>query len=217
MDLDRDPQPERSQPLDVVGEGISGAEGERSVELAVLGAPLPGVEVRVVDPDRQPVSARHMGEIEVSGASVTRGFWPLGSADSHAEDGWLATGDLGYLTPDGELVVWGRRKDVIVIAGRNYSPVEIERVAATVSGIRAGNVAAFGVPNPTGGTEALIVAAETAEPRAGLTQDIRAAVKDAFGVVPREVVFLPPGALPKTTSGKVRRSATRTLLQSDGL
>jgi fatty-acyl-CoA synthase len=195
----------------------AGANG--SIELPRLGPPLRRVDVRVVDRVGRSVGPGQVGEIQLRGPSISPGYWPLGESVAPAtSDRWLATGDLGYVTPDGdgELVICGRTKDVVMVGGRNHSPVAIERAVATVPGVRSGAVAAFGVDGSgtaASGTQALVVVAETRTPIAGMAQEIRRAVHDAVGVVAREVVLVRRGAIPKTTSGKVRRAASRALFE----
>ena len=178
--------------------------------LARLGAPIPGTDLRVVDPDAgAPLQERSVGEVEVAGASVTPGYYRLPAATRAAmHDGWLRTGDLGYLS-DGELVVCGRLKDVIIVAGRNLYPEEVERAAAAVEGVRAGNVIAFGTVDT--GRESLVVVAECrGDPgavRARVARDVRREV----GVTPADVVLVAPGTVPKTSSGKLMRSSCRRM------
>ncbi len=131
--------------------------------LAWLGRTLRGLELRVCDPETGAACRdREVGELELRGSSVTPGYFarPELTAESF-RDGWLRTGDLGYLV-DGEVVVCGRIKDVIIVGGRNVFPEEIERAAASVDGVRAGNVIAFGTPGRRG-KEGIVVVAETRE------------------------------------------------------
>jgi fatty-acyl-CoA synthase len=178
-----------------------------------LGPPLSGIEVRVVDDDGHPLGEREVGRIQLRGESVTREYLttagPLPTEDS---DGWLDTGDEGYLV-EGEVVVCGRRKDVIIMGGRNIYPIDIERAAGQVEGVRPGNVAAVRL-DAGARRESFAVAVESA--RAGdpeaervLRKEIAARVVDAVSFRPGAVVVLPPGALPKTPSGKLRRAAVR--------
>jgi fatty-acyl-CoA synthase len=178
-----------------------------------LGPPLSGIEVRVVDDDGHPLGEREVGWIQLRGESVTREYLttagPLPTEDS---DGWLDTGDEGYLV-EGEVVVCGRRKDVIIMGGRNIYPIDIERAAGQVEGVRPGNVAAVRL-DAGARRESFAVAVESA--RAGdpeaervLRKEIAARVVDAVSFRPGAVVVLPPGALPKTPSGKLRRAAVR--------
>jgi fatty-acyl-CoA synthase len=190
--------------------GDAGAGGRDAfVELVRLGRPIGDVEVRIVDPATgAPCGERTVGEIEVRGSSVTTGYLhdPEGSAWIF-HDGWLRTGDAGYLS-DRELVVTGRLKDLIVVGGRNVAPEEVERAAGRVSGVRPGNVAAFSVPGRHG-KERIVIAAETRERPPELAEEVRRAVLDAVGLPVTAVVLLSPGRLPKTTSGKLRRHEAR--------
>jgi fatty-acyl-CoA synthase len=179
-------------------------------ELAILGPPVSGLEMRICDPATgSHMSSREVGELEIRGTSVTPGYYKHPQATRASfRDGWLRTGDLGYLV-DGELVLCGRIKDVIIVAGRNVFPEDVERAAAEVEGVRAGNVIAFGIEGRKG-REALVVVAESREDD---TAPVRAAVakrvRQAVGLPPEEVVMVPPGSLPKTSSGKLQRSLCR--------
>jgi fatty-acyl-CoA synthase len=179
--------------------------------LAKLGRPVPGMQVRVCDQSRgAEMREREVGEIEIRGASVTPGYYRHPEATAATlHDGWLRTGDLGYLV-DGELVVCGRIKDVIILGGRNVYPQDVERAVADVTGVRAGNVIAFGTEGKRG-RESLVVVAES---KGAELEQIRAAVKsavyDAVGTAPEDVVLVRPGSLPKTSSGKLQRALCRT-------
>jgi len=186
------------------------ATGERVRALARLGRPVAGLEIRIVDPiSGQVMAEREAGELEVRGNSVTPGYYNRPEVTAAAfHDGWLRTGDLGYLV-DGELVVCGRLKDMIIVGGRNVFPEDVERAVAEVEGVRAGNVIAFGIERQSG-REGIVVVAETRE---GDVPALRAAVadrvRDAVGLPP-EVVLVTPGTLPKTSSGKLQRSLCRS-------
>src|SRR5206468_10824895 len=120
-----------------------------------------GLHLRIVEPETgRPMREREVGELEIRGTSVTPGYYrrPAETARAFRND-WLRTGDLAYLV-DGELIVCGRIKDVIIVGGRNVFPEDIERAAATVEGVRAGNVIAFGIEGRKG-REGLVVVAET--------------------------------------------------------
>jgi fatty-acyl-CoA synthase len=182
------------------------AHGRR---LAKLGWAVQGLELRVVEPvSGSEMGEREVGELEVRGNSVTPGYYERPHATGAAfRDGWLRTGDLAYLV-DGELVVCGRMKDMIIVGGRNVYPEDVERAVAQVNGVRPGNVIAFGVERRPG-REGIVVVAET---RHGDVPTVRTAVadrvRDAVGLPP-EVVLVAPGTLPKTSSGKLQRSLCR--------
>jgi fatty-acyl-CoA synthase len=186
--------------------------------LARLGRPLPNLKVRVCDPATGVrMQDREVGEVEIRGASVTTGYYgrPDATADAFHE-GWLRTGDLGYLT-DGELVVCGRIKDMIILGGRNVYPQDVERAVAEVSGVRAGNVIAFGAHNRKG-RESIVVVAETRDKTdTDVSDEIAARVRDTVGVPPAEVVLVRSGTLPKTSSGKLQRTLCRERYLTEAL
>jgi fatty-acyl-CoA synthase len=183
---------------------------ELARRLPLLGRPVPGLTIRVCDPATgEALPDRHVGELEINGTSVTTGYYKrpdVTAASFH--DGWLRTGDLGYLL-DGELVLCGRIKDVIIIGGRNVFPEDIERAVGELEGVRAGNVIAFGVEGYKA-RESVVVVAEV---RAVETEPVRKAVHrkvlEVTGVPPRDVMLVEPGSLPKTSSGKLQRSVCR--------
>ncbi len=187
-----------------------GAKGARS--FVKLGRAVEGLELRIVDPqDGRVLIEREVGELEIRGTSVTPGYYKRPDATAAAfHDGWLRTGDLAYLV-DGELVVCGRQKDVIIVGGRNVWPEDIERAVSTVSGVRPGNVIAFGVPgrHEKHEKEEVIVVCETkADPAdyASVIDAIKHRVRDAVGLPAHDVVLIAPSSMPKTSSGKLQRS-----------
>ncbi|BBY63567.1 long-chain-fatty acid--ACP ligase MbtM [Mycolicibacterium helvum] len=174
---------------------------------ALLGPPIEGMEIRSVPVDNAPPG---IGQIEIRGTSLMSGY--LGE-DPIDRESWFPTGDLGYLTDDG-LVVCGRAKEIIWIAGRNIFPNEVERVVAEIPGVREGAVVAVGTP-PGSPRPGLVVAAEfrgrdEAAARAAVTQRVAA----VCGVAPATVMLLAPGALPRTSSGKLRRLEVQSQLES---
>ena len=184
----------------------------------LLGPPLPGIEVRVVGDDGAVLGEREVGVLQLRGESVTPGYLTVaGPVATQDADGWLDTGDEGYVT-GGAVVVCGRRKDVIIMGGRNIYPTDIERAASEADGVRAGNAVAVRLEADAGRhRESFLVAVESrlaTEPDAvqGIAKDVTSRVVSAVGVRPAEVVVLRPGSLPKTPSGKLRRAATRALL-----
>jgi fatty-acyl-CoA synthase len=183
---------------------------------SLLGPPLPGLEVVAVDIAGNALGDREVGELRVRGAAVTPGYLtvhgPLATQDA---DGWLSTGDLGYLV-DGQVVVCGRIKDVIIMGGRNIYPTDIERAAQSVRGVRPGNAVAIRLDAGSRrerfavAVESTLAGDEGAERSLG--KEITARVVDAVGVRPVGVYVLKAGTLPKTPSGKLRRSAAAELV-----
>jgi 1-acyl-sn-glycerol-3-phosphate acyltransferase len=202
---------------------VPAAEDDRSaLRFVGVGTAMAHHEVRIVDDGGDVVPSRQVGRITFRGPSMTAGYYrrPEATAAISLPGGWLDTGDLGY-EADGEIFVTGRIKDLIIKAGRNLVPQEIEEAAGAVPGIRKGCVAAFGVADPRFGTESLVVAAETrviapAE-RDALIAAVTERVADAVGVPPDLVQLLPPGAIPKTSSGKIQRAAAREMHASGRL
>jgi fatty-acyl-CoA synthase len=186
--------------------------------LPMLGRPFPSVEVRVVDDHDKPLDERQVGRLQLRGESVTDGYvTPDGFEPALDQDGWLDIGDEGYLA-DGQVVVCGRRKDVIIMGGRNIYPTDIERAAAGVPGVRDGNVAAVrlmagdGVARESFGVlvESRVAGDEEAEQQ--IRREVTARVVAELSVRPTAVRVLKPGTLPKTPSGKLRRGAAQALL-----
>jgi fatty-acyl-CoA synthase len=197
--------------------------------LALLGAAVPGLEMKVVDPETfDELPERHVGELLLRGTSVTPGYYrrPDATAAMFRRGGWLCTGDLAYLL-DGELVMCGRIKDVIIVGGRNVFPEDIERACGSLDGVRAGNVIAFGVEGYKG-KETVIVAAEVRladlqsdDDQLQAMERIRHAVHhrtlDVCGLPPRDIMLVKPGTLPKTSSGKLQRAKCRELYLAEQL
>jgi 1-acyl-sn-glycerol-3-phosphate acyltransferase len=188
-------------------------DDDNPLRFVACGRSLPGHDVRIVDATGQPVGERIEGRIEFRGPSVTSGYFRNPEATRAVLHGdWMDSGDLGYKA-DGELFITGRQKDIIIKAGRNLYPQEVDDVVGDLPGIRKGCVAAFGVADPETGTERLVVVAESRETTPERLDALRAAVLDrvvtVLGIPPDVVVIAGPGAVLKTSSGKIRRSATR--------
>ncbi len=188
-------------------------DDEAALRFPSCGRVLEGYRLRVVDRKGAELPERRQGRIEFQGPSATRGYFENPEATAQLFDGdWLDTGDLGYLA-DGEVYLTGRRKDLIVRAGRNLYPQELEDAVGDIPGIRKGCVAAFGSRDPGSGTERLVVLAETTETdegrREALRQRIVEASADLVGAPPEIVRLVPPHTVLKTSSGKIRRSANR--------
>ena len=189
------------------------------------GRPFPGHEVAIIDEDGKRLGERQIGQIITRGPSITPGYYqePELTAASF-QDGWLHTGDLGYVA-DGGTYICGRIKDIIIIRGRNFYPQDIEWVVSELPGVRRGNVVAFGVTVDAegrveargdvaggGGEEHLVVCAEAFQAdAAGLVEAIQNAVTAELGLSVYKVEIVPQGALPRTSSGKPQRRKTRQM------
>jgi 1-acyl-sn-glycerol-3-phosphate acyltransferase len=196
-------------------------EDAHAMEIVASGQPLPGHEIRIVDDTGREVSERQEGRLEFRGPSATAGYFrnePKTRQLFH--DGWLDSGDRAYMAK-GDIFITGRIKDIIIRAGQHLYPQEIEEAIARIPGIRKGCVAVFGAADPRSATERVIVVAETAETepaaRAALEAKAQEAVRDISGAVADEIILAPPRAVPKTSSGKIRRSAAKALYERGDL
>jgi fatty-acyl-CoA synthase len=181
-------------------------------ELAFLGRAVPGLTLRIVDPVTGAVRGdREVGELQIRGTSLTSGYYKRPDTTSELFDGeWLRTGDLAYLV-EGEMVMCGRIKDVIIIGGRNIYPEEVERAVGDLDGVRAGNVVAFGVDGERG-KEAIVIVAETnSDDPAEVARRMAHRVIDTVGLPAKDILLVGGGTLPKTSSGKLQRSRCRDL------
>jgi acyl carrier protein len=202
------------EPLARSGQAVPAADDDATAaRFVACGRALPGHEVRITDRAGGALGEREEGRVEFRGPSATAGYYrnPAATRRLFNED-WLDSGDLGYLA-DGDLYLTGRVKDVIIRAGRNLHPAELEEVVGAVPGVRKGCVAVFPTTDPTVGTERLVVLAETRLTDAGeqirLRRDVNGALVDLVGAPADEVVLAPPGVVPKTSSGKIRRAEAR--------
>ncbi len=184
--------------------------GERTVlEHVGCGVPFDGHEVVIMDDAGNVLGTDREGEICVRGPSVTPGYFNNPEATAHAyRDGWLHTGDLGFLH-NGQVYITGRLKDLIIVNGRNVHPQAVEWAAAEVDGIRKGNVVAFSRPSATG--EELVVVCETrgVEDKDALKVEVKKQIQRELSLAAADIVFLERGTLPKTSSGKLQRRKTR--------
>jgi len=205
-----------AEELEVERRAIPGGERTRSV--VSVGRPIVTQEVRIFGEDGEVLPDRRVGEILVRGPSIMKGYFRRTSETEHVlRGGWLHTGDLGYMA-DGCLYVTGRIKDVIIRHGRNYYPQDLELQVAGIEGIYQGGVVAFAVDSDSGTT--VVVVAESrvrgAEAQSRLIGEIRLKCHDAVLFGPDNVCFVPPGALPRTTSGKLRRHEAKRLYLQNG-
>lgn len=218
------PRPGRVPPVDVIerisletkGEAIpASSEDCETHELVALGWPLREMQVRILDDEGESLGDRRVGRVMVSGPSLMSGTLEGGHMSLRTGE-WLDTGDLGYLA-DGDLYITGRRKDILIKGGRNYSPDRIEDIACMVDGVQ--RAAAFGLFDPERMTEKVVVATEVRpvllkvpEGRDRLRLSVRKMLSSA-GYLVDEVVLVSRGELPRTTSGKIRRQACREIYQ----
>ena len=198
------------------------AEDVNALQWVGCGYPLHGEQVRIIDATGNEVPERQEGRLELKGPSATTGYFhnPEASRLLFRHDDWLDTGDRGY-TADGEIFITGRDKDVIVRGGRNILPYELDEAVGQITGIRKGCVASFGCRDENSETERLVIVAETHETEpaklAHLHHDIVATTIDILSVPPDDVVLVPPHAIPKTSSGKLRRTTTSQLYKEGQL
>jgi len=202
--------------------GRAGSAAELGREIVSVGRPLPGFRLSIRDPHGRELPPCRVGRLWVSGPSLMEGY--LGDPEGTARalrDGWLDTGDLGFLD-DGELYLTGRAKDLIIVRGRNHSPAEVEQAVDALPGVRTGcSVAVSWLPEGAAG-EVLALFVErsrhaTADELAALPDACREAVLAATGLAVDRLLVLAPGTLPRTSSGKLQRSETLRLYLAGGL
>jgi 1-acyl-sn-glycerol-3-phosphate acyltransferase len=196
---------------------VSATDDPNVISFVSVGPPVPRHEVRIADERGEDVGERVEGQLWFRGPSVTQGYYRNEAATTAllprgAEAGWVNSGDRAYRA-GGEIYITGRVKDIIIHAGHNLYPHEIEDAVASVSGVRKGCVVVFGAADPVAGTERLVIVAESREgnraARELIAQAITAKVAETVGVPPNVVEVVPPNAIPKTSSGKLRRDATK--------
>ena len=182
----------------------------RVVRLVGCGHALPGHELKIVDDEGRTLPERHLGSILARGPSVMQGYFedPVATAVA-LRDGWLHTGDLGYLA-DGQLFVCGRTKDLIIRQGRKYHPPDLESAIADLPGVRSSGVVVFGISRIDEPDEVVaVLEARASIASDGVVEQARRRVRETAGLELDRVVVTPPGTIPRTTSGKVRRAETR--------
>jgi acyl-CoA synthetase (AMP-forming)/AMP-acid ligase II len=193
------------------GHAVPAPPGPGTMPLVSVGTAIDGHEITIVGPDHVPLPERRLGQIWVRGPSVSPWYFEQHRPIPERRTS-LRTGDVGYLA-DGELYVVDRLKDLVIVAGRSYSPSDIERVAEAVDGVRSGRSVAFGIPDKEIGTEALVVLAEvqlrTSRELHELAGRVRAEITEQIGLAPVDVRLLKPGSLARTSSGKLMRRDAR--------
>ena len=176
------------------------------------GPPIPNTELRVLDDDAHPLPDRFVGQLAIRSNCLLSGYYRRDDLQPFTPDGWFLTGDRGYVT-EGEVYVVGRAKDLIINAGKNIYPGDIEAIVNEVAGVHAGRAVAFGVADEREGTELIAVVAETratdAAERQAIARAIRAAVAQQAAVTASYVHLVGPRWLLKTSSGKLARAANR--------
>ncbi|OLE87646.1 MAG: hypothetical protein AUG07_00555 [Acidobacteria bacterium 13_1_20CM_2_60_10] len=225
--LGRGPRVDRVQREIFASEGraIPAAENDATaISFVSSGPPVPGHEVRIVDDTGKEAPERVEGYLWFRGPSATSGYYrnprateelfAQGPAIRQGECAWVNSGDRAYRA-EGEIFITGRVKDIIIKAGRNLYPHEVEELASRAEGVRKGCVVAFGVRDETSGTEKLVVVAESRERvrsrRAPIAAAITEQVSRGLGLPPDRVELIAPGGIPKTSSGKLRREETKQL------
>ena len=202
------------------GEAIPAEDSDKKALVFVAcGHALDGHQIRIVNAEGEELPERRQGILQFRGPSVTSGYYrnPEATRTLFVGD-WLDSGDLAYVA-DGDIFITGRIKDVIIRAGRNVYPPELEEVVGEIEGIRNGCVAAFGTKDHRLGTESLVILAETRETdekiKQALKNQISSLSSDLIGLPPDEVILAPPHTVLKTSSGKVRRAACRELYEQN--
>ena len=205
------PRPDRVSQRALLGDdrAVPAADGEAAVEVVNCGRAFPGHEVAVFDAEENLLPDRSVGEVWARGPSVARGYEGEQEATSTTfrQDGWLRTGDRGYLV-DGMLHLSGRLKDVLVVNGQNIDPQRIEWLVESLEGVRAGGVVAFSCPGPDSEEVVVIAECHTVATR-DLGDGVRRIVGESLPLSIGRTVAVRPGTIARTTSGKPRRQEMR--------
>ncbi|HVF44334.1 MAG TPA: AMP-binding protein, partial [Pyrinomonadaceae bacterium] len=190
-------------------------ESDAALAFVSNGTQVEGTEVAVVDESGRAMTEGGVGELAIRGEYLFSGYFRREDLTREAltADGWYKTGDLGFVRA-GEVYVTGRKKDLIIVQGRNFYPADVERVVTQVEGVTPGRVVVFGMPNEKAGTEGLIVLAESeefgGEGARRLALRIRNAVAQELDCTPQDVRVVPPRWLVKSTAGKLARADNRS-------
>jgi acyl carrier protein len=200
---------------------IAVAKSANALAFVACGVPMEGHAIRIVDEKGHVLPERQVGFLQFKGPSSMQGYYHNPSATNAVyHDGWIDSGDLAYLSAN-EVYITGRAKDLIIKAGRNIYPAEIEEIVTGVSGIRQGCVAAFGSTDVERATEKLVVVAETRVKgqveQEKLIAEVQQAISKILDIVADEVVLVAPHVVPKTSSGKLQRSACKKMYEEKRL
>ncbi len=188
-------------------------DSDLSMEMLSCGRPIPNCEIKIVDDQRQALPERHVGEVAVRSDSMLTGYYKRDDLTAQVMfEGWYLTGDLGYMA-NGELYITGRKKDLIIVGGKNVYPQDLEAIANEVPGVHPGRVVAFGVPDERLGTEAIVLVAEAdtedEDERNAIGREIRARIAQQTETAVSNVLLVDAKWLHKTSSGKIARGANR--------
>jgi len=219
--LDRGPVIDRIERKTLMtdGKAVPAAETDTTaLRFVACGRPIPNHEVRIVDAAGREVPEREEGRLQFKGPSTTGGYLRNPEKTRELFDGdWLESGDLAYAA-EGDIFITGRTKDIIIHAGRNIYPEELEEAVGDLDGVQKGNVAVFGSTDPDTGTERLVLLAETRKrapaDQATLRTRINDLAVDLVGTPPNDIALAPPRTVLKTSSGKIRRAACRELYET---
>lgn len=196
------------------------ASGDGIIKVVNCGSTFPEHELKIVDDEENTLGDREVGHIRLKGPSIMRGYFEDEENSKKAfVDGWLVTGDLGY-TVDGNLFVCGRSKELIIVNGRNFYPQDIEWQAYQIEGVRKGNAIAFPIHDREAGRERVVLAVESRAPEeqsARIRGEILAKVLESLSLRLDEILLLPPGTLPKTSSGKLQRTKAAQMFREQQL
>ena len=192
---------------------ITNTMQDNSIQIVSCGYPLLDQIVRIVDSNNRELPERAIGQLQFKGSSSMQGYFNNPTATHEINhDGWWDSGDLAYQA-EGEIFITGRKKDVIFKAGRNIYPSDIEKAIAGIEGIRPGCVIAFGVPDLSLGTDQLILVAELDKSKKNASfaihDQIMRVIVENFNIKPDDIVLIPQRTIPKTSSGKLQRSACK--------
>jgi len=187
--------------------------GQPSIKMLSAGQAIPDCEVKVVDEAGKPQPDRVIGELALRSSYMLTGYYNREDATDQAlRNGWYLTGDLGYML-NGEVFVSGRKKDLIIVGGKNVYPQDLERLAMEVPGVHPGRVVAFGIYNEAAGTEEVVIVAEADETdedtRYEIADAIRQSVTRGSAIALRHAHIVDAGWILKTSSGKTARLANR--------